>query len=61
MIFDPPAAIKGLKTSCYGQWKGWKALEYSRLRAPGNPEKSRDEIFENHETPQGSGIEIQKK
>ena len=33
-----------LKTSCYGQWKGWKALEYSRLRAPGNPEKSRDPV-----------------
>ena len=47
VIFDPPAAIKGLKTSCYGQWKGLKALEYSYLRAAGNPEKSRDQKFEN--------------
>ena len=42
MIFDPPAAIKGLKTSFYGQWEGLKALEYSRLGASGNPEKSWD-------------------
>ena len=31
VIFDPLAAIKGLKKSCYGQWKGLKALEYSHL------------------------------
>ena len=31
VIFDPLAAIKGLKTSWYGQWKGLNALEYSRL------------------------------
>ena len=37
--FDPPTAIKGLKRSLYGQWKGLKALEYSRLRASGNPKK----------------------
>ena len=55
VIFDPPAAIKGLKTSCYGQWKGLKALEYSRLWASGNPEKSRAQIFEN------PGIGILKK
>ena len=55
VIFDPPAAIKGLKTSCYGQWKGLKALDYSRLGASGNPEKSRDKIFEN------PGIGISKK
>ena len=30
--------IKGLKTSCYGQWMGLKALECSRLRASRNPE-----------------------
>ena len=35
--------------------RGLKALEYSRLRASGNPEKSRDEIFKN------PGIEILKK
>ena len=34
---------------------GSKALEYSRLRASGNPEKSRDYIFEN------PGIGISKK
>ena len=45
MIFDPPAAIKSLKTSCYGQWKGLKALEYSHLRAFGYSKKSRDSIF----------------
>ena len=40
VIFDPLAAIKGLKKSCYGQWKGLKALEYSRLgllEIPKNP------------------------
>ena len=31
MIFDPPASFKGIKTSCCGQWKGLKALEYSRI------------------------------
>ena len=46
MIFDPSAANKVLKTSCYGQLKGLKALEYSRLRASGNPEKSQDRDFE---------------
>ena len=55
MIFDPPAAIKGLKTGCYGQWTGLKALEYSCLRASGNTEKSRHYIFEN------PGIGISKK
>ena len=53
--FDPPTAIKGLKTSLYGQWKGLKALEYSRLDVLRNPEKSRDCIFEN------PGIRILKK
>jgi hypothetical protein len=42
VIFDPPAAIKGLKISGYGQLKWLTALEYSHLRASGNPEKSRD-------------------
>ena len=42
VIFDPPAAIKGLKRSSYGQLKWLTALEYSHLRASGNPEKSRD-------------------
>ena len=45
-ILDPPAALKGLKTSCYGQLKGLIALKYSRLRASLNPEKSRNKIFE---------------
>ena len=48
--------IKGIKKSCYGQWKGLKALiEYSHLRASENPEKSRDSIFGN------PGIGILKK
>ena len=55
MIFDTHGEVKGLKTSCYGQWKGLKSLEYSSLRAYGNPGKSRDEIFEN------PGIGILKK
>ena len=55
VIFDPPAAIKGLKRSGYGQLKWLTALEYSHLRASGNPEKSRDQIFEN------PGIGILKK
>ena len=43
VIFDLPAAIKGLKRRWYGQWKGLKALEYSlSKRASGNPKKSRD-------------------
>ena len=42
VIFDPPAAIKGLNRSGYGQLKWLTALEYSHLRASGNPEKSRD-------------------
>ena len=55
VIFDPPAAIKSLKRSGYGQLKWLTALEYSHLRASGNPEKSRDYIFEN------PGIGILKK
>jgi len=42
VIFDPPAAIQGLKRSGYGQVKWLTALEYRHLRASGNPEKSQD-------------------